>query len=112
MGKTTLRAVSFPQRITGTPRVLRSDVAESKKRKKDGREVSDDTEIHSWTEGIPLSPRWWAPAFVTLLLLGLVWLMVYYISSGTYPIPNISWWNMVIGLGIMMVGFLMTLKWR
>ena len=85
-------------------------MAESKKRKKDGREVSDDTEIHSWTEGIPLSPRWWAPAFVTLLLLGLVWLMVYYISSGAYP--NISWWNMVIGLGIMMVGFLMTLKWR
>ena len=50
-------------------------MAESKKRKKDGREVSDDTEIHSWTEGIPLSPRWWAPAFVTLLLLGLVWLI-------------------------------------
>lgn len=87
-------------------------MAESKKRKKNGREAADDTELHSWTEGIPLSPRWWAPAFVTLLLLGLVWLMVYYISSGAYPIPKISWWNMVIGLGIMMVGFLMTLRWR
>ncbi len=87
-------------------------MAESKKRKKGGKEAADDTEIHSWTEGIPLSPRWWAPTFVTLLLLGLVWLMVYYISSGAYPIPNISWWNMVIGLGIMLVGFLMTLRWR
>lgn len=87
-------------------------MAESKKRKKDGREVTDDTEIHTWTEGIPLSPSWWAPAFVSLLLLGLVWLMVYYISGGLYPIPNIAWWNMVIGLCIMMAGFLMTLKWR
>ena len=55
---------------------------------------------------------WWAPLFCGLLLIGLVWLMVYYISSGAYPVPGISWWNIVIGLGIMMVGFLMTLWWR
>ncbi|WP_022868913.1 cell division protein CrgA [Schaalia vaccimaxillae] len=85
---------------------------ESKKRKKNGKEVSEDTEIQMWTDGIPLSPRWWAPAFVSLLILGLLWLMVYYISSGMYPIPGISWWNLVIGLGIMMSGFLMTLRWR
>lgn len=87
-------------------------MAESKKRKKDGREVSDDTEIRNWTDGIPLSPRWWAPTFITLLIVGLLWLMVYYISSERFPIPGISWWNLVIGLVIMMVGFLMTLKWR
>ncbi len=85
---------------------------ESKKRKKHGKVVSDDIEIQSWTDGIPLSPSWWAPTFVTLLLAGLVWLMVYYISGAQYPIPNIGWWNMMIGLGIMMAGFLMTLKWR
>ena len=87
-------------------------MAESKKRKKGGKEASDDIEIHSWTDGIPVSPRWWAPVFVTLLLLGLVWLMVYYISGGLYPIPRIAWWNMGIGLAIMLVGFLMTLRWR
>lgn len=87
-------------------------MAESKKRKKNGHEAHEDTEIQSWTHGIPLSPSWWAPAFVTLLIAGLVWLMVYYISGGQYPIPSINWWNLVIGLGIMLVGFLMTLKWR
>lgn len=85
---------------------------ESRKRKKHGKVVNDDLEIQSWTDGIPLSPAWWAPAFVTLLILGLIWLMVYYISAGVYPIPGITWWNMVIGLSIMMVGFIMTLKWR
>lgn len=89
-----------------------TDVAESKKRQKNGKPASDDTEIHSWTDGIPLSPRWWAPTFVTLLIIGLVWLMVYYISEGRYPIPQISFWNLVIGLAIMMVGFIMTLRWR
>jgi len=87
-------------------------VAESKKRKKGGVDASDDTDIKSWTDGIPLSPSWWAPAFITLMVLGLLWLMVYYISGGSYPIPGIDWWNIVIGIGIMMVGFLMTLRWR
>ncbi len=87
-------------------------MAESKKRKKDGKEASDDTEITSWTDGIPLSPRWWAPLFITLMVVGLVWLMVYYITSGTYPIPAIGLWNLVVGLVIMLVGFLMTLRWR
>lgn len=85
---------------------------ESRKRKKNGHEVHDDIELTRWTDGIPMSPSWWAPTFVTLLLVGLVWLLVYYISGGLYPIPTINWWNLVIGLGIVMVGFIMTMKWR
>lgn len=85
---------------------------ESRKRKKHGKVVSDDLEIKTWTDGIPLSPSWWAPTFVTFLLLGLVWLLVYYISQGSYPVPGWSWWNMWAGLGVMMVGFLMMMKWR
>lgn len=85
---------------------------ESRKRKKHGRVVEDDTSISSWTDGIPLSPSWWAPTFVTFLILGLVWLVVYYMSGALYPIPKIGNWNLFIGLGLMMVGFLMTLRWR
>jgi len=87
-------------------------VAESKKRKKNGREVEDDTEIKNWTDGIPLSPVWWAPTFVALMIVGLLWVVVYYISQGTYPIPKLGAWNIAVGLGTMMVGFLMTLRWR
>lgn len=85
---------------------------ESKKRKKNGRVASEDTEIKSWTDGIPLSPAWWVPTFVTLLILGLVWLMVYYISGAKFPIPGIGAWNMGVGIGLMLVGFIMTLRWR
>ncbi|EDN80395.1 cell division protein CrgA [Schaalia odontolytica] len=87
-------------------------MAESKKRKKNGHEVEDDTDIQNWTDGIPLSPAWWAPTFVALMILGLLWVVVYYISSGTYPVPKLGAWNIAVGLGTMMVGFLMTLRWR
>ena len=87
-------------------------MAESKKRKKNGHEVEDDTEIKNWTDGIPLSPVWWAPTFVTLMIVGLLWVVVFYIYQGVYPIPKIGQWNIAVGLGTMMVGFLMTLRWR
>lgn len=86
---------------------------ESKKRKKKrGHSPEDDLEIKSWTDGMPMSPSWWAPTFVTLLIIGLVWMVVYYMSRGAYPIPGIGNWNMAFGLGFMMVGFIMTLRWR
>lgn len=86
---------------------------ESKKRKNSrGHEVHADTEIHSWVDGIKLSPSWWAPVMVSLMLIGLVWMVVYYISSAAYPIPNIGNWNLGIGAFIAFCGFLMALRWR
>ena len=32
------------------------------------------------------NPEWYAPVFVTLLLLGLVWIVVFYVSQGAWPI--------------------------
>lgn len=88
-------------------------MAEAKKRDDDRRiKIEEEDVPDSWTKGIPLSPSWWAPTFITLLIIGLVWLVVYYFSGTLYPIPGIGWWNMVIGIVIMLSGFFMTLKWR
>lgn len=74
--------------------------------------AEEQSEIPSWTDGIPLSPSWWAPVFITLLIVGLLWIVIFYFSSYQFPIPGIRNWNLLIGIGIMMVGFIMTLKWR
>ena len=58
------------------------------------------------------NPRWWVPAMVTLLLLGLLYIVVFYLSSTAYPIPNIGAWNLVVGFGILLTGFGMTTRWR
>ena len=46
------------------------------------------------------------------MLLGLVCILVYYISGSTLPIPGLAGWNLAIGLGIALIGFLMTTRWR
>lgn len=88
---------------------------ESRKRKTaKGRKVeADDMEVRpSWNEGMSLSPSWWAPTMVTLMLLGLVLVVIYYMTNAAYPIPGIGNWNLLVGLGVSFIGFLMTLRWR
>lgn len=87
-----------------------------KKAKSDRRGQNNQTDDQSlspgWTDGIPLSPAWWAPVFIALLLIGLLWILVFYLSGTRLPIPNIGKWNLGIGILIMLGGFMMTLKWR
>ena len=49
---------------------------------------------------------------VTLMLIGLVWVVAFYLTAGQYPIPNIQYWNLGIGFGLMLIGFMMTTRWR
>lgn len=58
------------------------------------------------------NPSWWAPVFITLLLLGLLWIVVFYVSAGAYPVQAFGYWNLVAGFGLLLVGFAMTMRWR
>lgn len=58
------------------------------------------------------NPVWFKPIMFGFMLLGLVWIIVFYLSNSTYPVPGIGAWNIAIGFGIMFVGFLMTTRWR
>jgi hypothetical protein len=49
---------------------------------------------------------------VTLMLLGLVWVVVFYLSQGSWPISSLGNWNLAVGFGLMLVGFGMTARWR
>lgn len=58
------------------------------------------------------NPTWWAPVFVTLLVVGLLWIVVYYVSEGLWPIYAFRYWNLGIGFTLLIGGFLMTMRWR
>ena len=60
----------------------------------------------------PPNPRWYAPVMVGLMVVGLIWIVVFYITQQAYPIPGIGLWNLGIGFLIAMTGFLMTTRWR
>ncbi len=58
------------------------------------------------------NPSWWVPVFVTLLLVGLLWIVTFYVTAGAWPIAAFGYWNLVIGFGILILGFSMTMRWR
>lgn len=58
------------------------------------------------------NPVWFKPIMIGLMVVGLVWVIVFYLSGQSFPIPDIGAWNLVIGFGIAFVGFLMTTRWR
>ncbi|OJX64077.1 MAG: septation inhibitor protein [Micrococcales bacterium 73-13] len=58
------------------------------------------------------NPVWFKPVMFGFMLLGLAWLLTYYISDSRLPIVELGNANIAIGIGIMLVGFLMTTRWR
>lgn len=58
------------------------------------------------------NPTWWAPVFITLLILGLIWVVVFYVTSGAWPVAAFGYWNLVAGFGLLLTGFAMTMRWR
>jgi Cell division protein CrgA len=58
------------------------------------------------------NPPWFVPVMLGLMLVGLLWVVTFYITSAAYPIPKINYWNLFIGFGLMISGFMMTTRWR
>lgn len=60
--------------------------------------------------------RWAAPAMITTAVIGLIWIVVYYVISGTdIHVPVISdlqGWNLVVGMGFIMAAFGFAMKWE
>jgi cobalamin biosynthesis Mg chelatase CobN len=57
------------------------------------------------------SPVWYPWVFSIIMIIGLIWAVVYYLT-GTYPIPHIGVWNLCIAFVTMLVGFSMTMFWK
>ena len=58
------------------------------------------------------SPRWLVPTMVAAMVLGLLWVVVYYVTQTEYPIESIGNWNMAIGFGLIAIGFGLATRWR
>ena len=64
----------------------------------------------------PSSRRWVPPTFITVGLLGVAWLITYYITSTTgAEVPlmsDLGNWNILIGMGLMAAAFGIATLWR
>jgi hydrogenase-4 membrane subunit HyfE len=69
------------------------------------------------TRALAPSPSWYPILMAVVLLVGLAYMVVYYLtSSGTDPhIPimaGLKAWNFAVGFGVMLLGLVMAVRWR
>jgi hypothetical protein len=55
---------------------------------------------------------WVGPAMAVAFLIGVAWLVIYYLGSGNAPISAIHQWNLLIGFGFLFIGFGLSTRWR
>ena len=61
----------------------------------------------------PSSRRWVPPTFITVGLLGVAWLIVYYVAGQAVPyMSDLGNWNILIGMGGMAAAFGIATLWR
>lgn len=61
----------------------------------------------------PSSRRWVPPTFITVGLLGVAWLITYYIAGLSIPfMSDLGNWNILIGMGGMAAAFGIATLWR
>lgn len=84
----------------------------SKLRKKVQKAHAHAQDVVNHAPALAESPKWLAPVMVAAFLIGLFWIVVFYVTQTSYPIPGIGSWNMVIGFSFIGFGFTLATKWR
>lgn len=56
--------------------------------------------------------RWVAPAMVACWLLGLAWIVVYYLAPDLKFMSELGNWNLLVGMGLIALGFVLSTKWE
>lgn len=75
------------------------------------RQQENTKRVEDTIKGTKANPSWYVPLFCAFMIIGLIWVVVFYLTA-KWPIPGIGNWNLLIGFALIMVGFLMTVAWR
>ncbi len=62
--------------------------------------------------GPSLVKRMAAPLMLTCWLAGLTWVVLYYVIPDTWLFGDLGGWNLVIGMGVIAVGFVFATQWE
>lgn len=57
--------------------------------------------------------RWVVPVMLTLLIVGLLWIVVFYLAGTEIPVmSDLGYWNLGIGMGMILLGLITAMKWE
>jgi len=86
--------------------VQEGTVAVSKKRKVEAYKVP-----RSISKPKSDNPKWLVPTMSTFLVLGPLWIVVYYVSRSQYPL-DIGHWNIGVGFTMLLVAMGLATRWK
>jgi hypothetical protein len=85
----------------------------SKVRKKDSPAISLDRRTPVKARAIGPSHPIYISVMLGMMLLGLLWLVVNYLAGDQLPfMSELGGWNFAVGFAFMIIGLLMTMRWR
>lgn len=58
------------------------------------------------------SPPWYAAVMVALFIIGLAYIVTFYLTEQRYPVPQLGRGNILVGFAVIMAGFAMATRWR
>jgi len=90
---------------------IRPEAAQKKKlrRLEQVAEVQRDKE----RKGVPGERRWVPVLFVTVLLLGVAWIVVANVAANSIPfMAAMGNWNILIGIGLIALSFILMIFWK
>lgn len=62
---------------------------------------------------VKLSNRnWVAPLMLAFFVVGLAWIVLFYVTQGTLPVHPLGNWNIVVGFGFIAGGFVVSTQWK
>lgn len=96
---------------TAVPEAAKDSAATQSARARRAAEAERTSTSRRRVAAVAPNPAWLAPTAVTLLILGLVYLVTYYLSSARLPLP-IGDWNLLVGFGIMIAGGGLLMRWK
>lgn len=81
------------------------------------RKAKTRTELEEKRRGerrvAPSDRRWVPPTFITVGVLGGLWLVTYYIAGARIPfMRDLGDWNVLIGMGLMAAAFAISTLWK
>ncbi|MDR1265877.1 MAG: cell division protein CrgA [Propionibacteriaceae bacterium] len=91
----------------------KSRAAADDKRKLKRHEQVQSVQREKALKGAPNERRWVPPLFIACALLGVVWIIVFSVAGGSIAFLNsLGNWNMLIGMGLIALSFLLMTLWK
>jgi hypothetical protein len=58
------------------------------------------------------NPPWFVPVMLTLMVVGLLWIVVFYLVPDMKYLRDLGNWNLLVGMALISVGFVFATRWE